>query len=138
MRRAPWPGALSLVRALVPALFLAACTEPAPAPPPPDPCVALRAEYDAVRARGRCASELECVAAPGIGEPPAPGAMGERSAPPCGSAVHANSLGDLERVVERWRAASCGPVGPAGSTACTQWSHGARRGCLDGRCEALF
>jgi hypothetical protein len=122
---------------IVSAALLVSCSPASDEPPPPDPCFALRAEYEAVRTRVGCATETECVFAPGIGRPPDPGRMGDPSHPPCGSATHVRSLDALEDVVERWQAAACGPVGEPGSTRCSSFNHGARLACFEGRC-AMF
>jgi hypothetical protein len=128
MRRTGVVGGLALLVAL-------GCGEPSAHE---DPCLALRVEYDAVRARVRCTSDAECVAAPGLGPAREPGQMGEPPRPPCGSATHGTSLSELEAVIDRWRAAGCGPVGAPGSRSCSPMTHGASVACTDGRCTAVF
>jgi len=107
---------------------------------PPDPCPALLATYEATRTHRACATAQDCVAAPGIVLVPQPaGVMGRAPArAPCGSATHRDSLGALDAVVTRWRAASCGPVGPPGSRQCSGYTHGARVSCIAGQCEGVF
>jgi hypothetical protein len=140
--RAPTTWRLSapalLGRGLAAALGLAlapACSSPEPV----DPCPGLRAAYEAARAGGGCASDAECVGAPGLEAPvdPGGGSMGEPP-PPCGSAAPVSALPEVERAAEAFRAAGCGRVGPPGSTRCVHFTHGAHPSCLEGRCELVL
>ncbi len=123
-----------------------ACSTPEAAPivpPPPDPCVALRAEIDAIHTRHACGTDADCVLGRGVlpaGAVPSsrPGRYGlegpEREAAPCGAAIHHDDLSALDEALSRFASAGCGPVSEAGSTACVPSSHGARATCHQGRC----
>ncbi len=126
-------------------LLLAGCVEgeAEPQTPPADPCVALRAQIDLVHASHPCSADSECELAPGILRPgietraarPRYGMEGmERTASPCGTAIHRERRTELDALLDQWRLGGCGPVSSAGSTACETTSHGARATCVEGRC----
>lgn len=117
------------------------------ASPPPDPCVALRAELEAVHTRDPCRADSDCELAPGILPPgvvagaasdPNAGRYGlggiDRSGSPCGTAIHHEGRAALDAILVRFAAEGCGPVSRDGSTACVSTSHGAHAMCRDGVC----
>ncbi len=120
-------------------------TDGAIQPPPADPCVALRAEVDAILARHACSADSDCELARGIlaaGVTPSTGtpryglegSRGSREGVPCGAAVHRDDHAALEEALTRFATHGCGPVSEPGSTACATTSHGAHATCREGTC----
>ena len=103
-----------------------------------DPCTIRFNEYEAARTATPCQTDADCVFAPGILRPHTrEGRMGGEPLV-CGSATVASTLPQLETLIEAWRAASCGPVGEPGSSACSAFSHGARVACTNAICTAVY
>jgi len=125
-----------------------ACSGPAAepvSPPLADPCVALRAEIDAIRARHACSADSDCELARGIlpaGVTPSSGPprygleglQGPLEGVPCGTAIHREDHAALEEALSRFATHGCGPVSETGSTACMTTSHGAHATCRVSAC----
>lgn len=149
--RSSWYRARHAV-AVVASLYLAgsglACSGPVAepvSPPAADPCVTLRAEIDAIRARHACSADSDCELARGIlppgvtpsSDPPRYGLEGMQGAlrgVPCGTAVHREDHTALEEALGRFATHGCGPVSETGSTARMTTSHGAHATCRVSAC----